>query len=180
MAFEPLTWYCKPFEWACNSIDDGVLLGGFKSAFGAYTICAIDSLVICISHLVLLGLCLNRICRLMNDFSVQRYRLRSNFYNYVLGLLALCCTAEPMFRLAMGISAFNVNCQHDLAPYEACFYCLCCVSIEFTSLLTFKIFFTISSSHYPFIFLFIKCTHAMEKIKTSKTSDLLSNEALHD
>lgn len=52
------------------------------------------------------------------DLSVQRFRLRSNFYNYMLGLLAAYCTAEPLFRLVMGISALNVDGQPALAPYE--------------------------------------------------------------
>ncbi|KAG8385226.1 hypothetical protein BUALT_Bualt03G0020100 [Buddleja alternifolia] len=111
MAFKPVEWYCKP-------VKNGVWSKAVENAFGAYTPCANDSLVICISHLVLLGLCLNRLWRLKKDLSVQRFRLRSNYYNYVLGLLALYCTAEPLFRLVMGISAFDVDGQRGLAPYE--------------------------------------------------------------
>ncbi|KAI3455947.1 hypothetical protein Pfo_012610 [Paulownia fortunei] len=108
----------KPFEWYCQPVKNGVWSKAVENAFGAYTPCATDSLVICISHLVLLGLCLNRLWRLKKDFSVQRFRLRSNYYNYVLGLLALYCTGEPLFRLVMRISAFDVDGQHGLAPYE--------------------------------------------------------------
>ncbi|XP_011096661.1 ABC transporter C family member 2 [Sesamum indicum] len=111
MAFKPFQWYCKPVE-------NGIWSKAVENAFGAYTPCATDSLVICISHLVLLGLCLKRLWRLMKDSSVQRFRLRSNYYNYVLGLLAVYCTGEPLFRLVMGISAFDVDGQHGLAPYE--------------------------------------------------------------
>ncbi|KAL0305440.1 UNVERIFIED_CONTAM: ABC transporter C family member 2 [Sesamum radiatum] len=111
MAFKPFQWYCKPVE-------NGIWSKAVENAFGAYTPCATNSLVICISHLVLLGLCLNRLWRLKKDFSVQRFRLRSNYYNYVLGLLAVYCTGEPLFRLVMGISAFDVDGQHGLAPYE--------------------------------------------------------------
>ncbi|XP_047948390.1 ABC transporter C family member 2-like [Salvia hispanica] len=111
MAFEPFEWYCQP-------VKNGVWARAVENAFGAYTPCATDSLVICISHLVLLLLCINRLWRMKRDFSVQRFLLRSNFYNYLLGLLALYCTGEPLFRLIMGISAFNVDGQPGLAPYE--------------------------------------------------------------
>ncbi|KAL8033740.1 hypothetical protein ABFX02_13G178200 [Erythranthe guttata] len=111
MAFEPFEWYCKP-------VKNGVWSKIVENAFGSYTPCATDALVICISNLVLLGLCLNRIWRLKKDFSLQRFRLRSNYYNYLLGLLSLYCTGEPLFRLVMGISAFDVDGEHGLAPYE--------------------------------------------------------------
>ncbi|KAL7089475.1 hypothetical protein ACP275_13G188700 [Erythranthe tilingii] len=111
MAFEPFEWYCKP-------VKNGVWSKIVENAFGSYTPCATDALVICISNLVLLGLCLNRIWRLKKDFSLQRFRLRSNYYNYLLGLLSLYCTGEPLFRLVMGISAFDVDGKHGLAPYE--------------------------------------------------------------
>ncbi|XP_047942047.1 ABC transporter C family member 2-like [Salvia hispanica] len=111
MAFEPFEWYCQP-------VKNGVWARAVENAFGAYTPCATDSLVICISHLVLLGLCINRLWRMKRDFSVQRFLLKSNYYNYLLGLVALYCTGEPLFRLMMGISAFNVDGQPGLAPYE--------------------------------------------------------------
>ena len=47
MAFEPLIWYCQP-------VANGVWTKAVDSAFGSYTPCAIDSLVISISRLVLL------------------------------------------------------------------------------------------------------------------------------
>lgn len=108
----------KPFEWYCQPVENGVWSRAVENAFGAYTPCATDSLVICISNLVLLGLCIRRLWRLRKDYSVQRFLLRSNYYNYLLGLLALYCTGEPLFRLIMGISAFNVDGEHGLAPYE--------------------------------------------------------------
>lgn len=111
MAFEPFEWYCQP-------VKDGVWAKAVENAFGAYTPCATDSLVIGISYLVLLGLCINRLWKMKKDYSVQRFLLRSNYYNYFLGLLALYCTGEPLFRLIMGISAFNVDGQSGLAPYE--------------------------------------------------------------
>ncbi|GFP81214.1 ABC transporter c family member 2 [Phtheirospermum japonicum] len=111
MAFKPFEWYCKPVE-------NGVWSKAVENAFGAYTPCASDSLVVCISHLVLLGLCLNRLWKLKNDYSIQRFRLRSNYYNYLLGLLALYSTGEPLFRLFTGISAFNVDGELGFAPYE--------------------------------------------------------------
>ncbi|XP_073129277.1 ABC transporter C family member 2-like isoform X2 [Henckelia pumila] len=108
----------KSFEWYCRPVKNGVWSKAVENAFGAYTPCATDSLVICISYLVVLGLVLNRLWRLKKDYSVQRFKMRSNYYNYVLGLLSVCCMAEALFRLVMGISAFDVDGQHVLPPYE--------------------------------------------------------------
>ncbi|KAA8519399.1 hypothetical protein F0562_013655 [Nyssa sinensis] len=111
MAFKPLVWYCRP-------VANGVWAEAAANAFGAYTPCATDSLVVSISHLVLLGLCLYRIWRTKKDSKAQRFCLRSKYYNYMLGLLAGYCTAEPLFRLVMGISALNLEAQNGLAPFE--------------------------------------------------------------
>lgn len=110
----------KPFEWYCQPVKNGVWSKAVDNAFGVYTPCATDSLVIGLSYLVVFVLCLYRIWLTEKDFKVQRFRLRSKYFNYVLGLLALYCTAEPLFRLVMGISTFNVDGQNGLAPYEAC------------------------------------------------------------
>ncbi|XP_019190633.1 PREDICTED: ABC transporter C family member 2-like isoform X2 [Ipomoea nil] len=111
MAFKPLDWYCQP-------VKNGVWSKAVENAFGAYTPCATDSLVISVSQLVVLGLCLYRIWKIMKDFSVQRFRLRSNYYNYMLGLLAAYCAGQPLYRLVMGISVLNVDGQTGIAPYE--------------------------------------------------------------
>ncbi|CAK9142858.1 unnamed protein product [Ilex paraguariensis] len=111
MGFEPLLWYCQP-------VANGIWAQTTDGAFGAYTPCATDSAVICISHLVLLGLCFYRIWLIKNNPKVQRFRLRSNHYNYMLGLLAGYCAAEPLFRLVMGISIFNLDGQINLPPFE--------------------------------------------------------------
>ncbi|CAI9089674.1 OLC1v1024292C1 [Oldenlandia corymbosa var. corymbosa] len=111
MAFKPFIWYCRPVE-------DGLWAHETDSAFGAYTPCVLDSVVGCVSHLVVLGLCSYRIWLMMMDYRIRRYRLRSNFYNYLLGLLAGCCGVESLFRLALGISVFNLDAQSGFAPYE--------------------------------------------------------------
>ncbi|KAJ8538757.1 hypothetical protein K7X08_030053 [Anisodus acutangulus] len=111
MAFKPLDWYCQP-------VANGVWSKAVENAFGAYTPCGTNTLVISVSHLVLLALCLNRVWKMTKDLSVQRFQLRSNYYNYMLGLLAAYCTAEPLFRLVTGMSALNVDGQPGLAPYE--------------------------------------------------------------
>ncbi|KAJ0927376.1 putative ABC-type xenobiotic transporter [Helianthus annuus] len=77
-----------------------------------------DSIVTGISHLVLLGACIYRIWVTKKDFKVERFKLRSNIYNYWLGLLALYSIVEPLFRLVMGISAYNIDGETGLAPYE--------------------------------------------------------------
>ncbi|KAB1222717.1 ABC transporter C family member 2 [Morella rubra] len=111
MAFDPLIWYCQP---AANGIWAKVA----DTAFGSYTPCAIDSLVISISHLVLLGLCSYRTWLLKNNSKANRFCLKLNYYNYMLGLLAGYCTAGPLLRLVMGFSIFNLD-GTGIAPFEA-------------------------------------------------------------
>ncbi|KAI7751096.1 hypothetical protein M8C21_020501 [Ambrosia artemisiifolia] len=111
MSFKPLVSYCRPVE-------NGVWATAVENEFGPYTPCATDSLVTGISHLALLGACIYRIWVTKKDFKVDRFKMRSNMYNYWLGLLALYSTVEPLFRLVMGISAFNVDGETGLAPYE--------------------------------------------------------------
>ncbi|XP_073264843.1 ABC transporter C family member 12-like isoform X3 [Populus alba] len=112
MGLEALVWYCRPME-------NGVWAKEVDNAFGAYTPCAIDSLVICISHLVLLGLCLYRIWLIIdNNTKVKKYCLRTNYYNYMLGFLAAYCTVQPLLRLFMDVSIFNLDGQTSLSPFE--------------------------------------------------------------
>ncbi|XP_020554194.1 ABC transporter C family member 12-like isoform X1 [Sesamum indicum] len=111
MGFVPLVWFCRP-------VTNGVWGQETDSSFGAYTPCAIDSVVGNVSHLVLLGLCLYRIWLIKINPKLQRFYLRSNFYNYVLAVLASCCAAEPLFRLVTGISIFNLDEELGLAPFE--------------------------------------------------------------
>ncbi|KAL8236017.1 hypothetical protein R6Q59_017098 [Mikania micrantha] len=111
MGFKPLVSYCRPVE-------NGVWATAVENEFGPYTPCATDSLVTGISHLVLLGACIYRIWVTKKNFKVQRFKLRSNIYNYWLGLLALYSTVEPLCRLIMSISAFNIDGETALAPYE--------------------------------------------------------------
>ncbi|KAL3741425.1 hypothetical protein ACJRO7_016980 [Eucalyptus globulus] len=111
MVFEPLEWYCRP-------VANGIWARSTDSAFGAFTPCAVDSLVISISYLVLLGLCCYRIWLIKMTSKVQRYHLRSKCYHYMLGLLSFNCTAEPVLRLVMGFSVFSLDGQTSLLPYE--------------------------------------------------------------
>jgi len=117
MGFEPLNWYCKPAE---NSIWDKAV----DSAFGPYTPCAINTLVISISNLVLIGLCLYRIWLITCNAKVQRFCLRSNYYNYLLGMLAAYCAAQPLLRLLTGNSAFNLSGETSFAPFEVGVSCI--------------------------------------------------------
>ncbi|KAL1826239.1 hypothetical protein ACET3Z_004651 [Daucus carota] len=110
MAFKPFDWYCQP-------VADGVWAKSVENAFGIYTPC-VDSLVIFFSYVIVGGLCLYRIWRIKKDFKVKRFQLRSNYYNYVLGILAAYCTTEPLFRLVMGVSAVNLDGQNGLSPFE--------------------------------------------------------------
>lgn len=111
MGFKPLDWYCQP-------VKNGVWAKSLENAFGAYTPCGIDTLVVCISHLALFGVAFYRIWRTTRDLAVRRYCLRSKLYNYLLGVLAAYCTAEPLYRLVMRLSIFNLDGQFGLAPFE--------------------------------------------------------------
>ncbi|KAJ4837827.1 Canalicular multispecific organic anion transporter 1 [Turnera subulata] len=111
MGLEPLVWYCRP-------VANGIWGKEVDTAFGAYTPCAIDSLVICISYLVLLGLCIYRIWLITKNSQAAKYCLRKKLYNYILGLLAAYCTAEPLLRLVSNISIFDLDGQTGLAPFE--------------------------------------------------------------
>eukprot|EP00258_Populus_trichocarpa_P051203 XP_024467222.1 ABC transporter C family member 2 isoform X3 [Populus trichocarpa] len=111
MGFEALDWYCKP-------VRDGVWTKAVQNAFGAYTPCATDTLVVSLSYLVLMALCFYKIWLTKKDFKLQRFCLRSKWYAYLLALLALYSTAEPLYRLVMGISVLNLDGQTGLAPFE--------------------------------------------------------------
>lgn len=116
MGFEPLDWYCKP-------VPNGVWTKTVDYAFGAYTPCAIDSFVLGISHLVLLILCLYRLWLITKDHKVDKFCLRSKWYNYFLALLAAYGTAEPLFRLVMRISVLDLD-GAGFPPYEVCYHLL--------------------------------------------------------
>ncbi|XP_050221778.1 ABC transporter C family member 2-like [Mercurialis annua] len=111
MAFKPLVWYCKP-------VANGVWTRAVENAFGAYTPCATDTLVIGISHLIVMALGFYRIWLIKKDFKVQRFCLKSKWYSYLLGVLAAYSTGEPLFRLVMGVSLMNIDGQTSLAPFE--------------------------------------------------------------
>ncbi|RYQ86551.1 hypothetical protein Ahy_B10g106219 isoform C [Arachis hypogaea] len=109
---EPFVWYCKPES-------NSVWAKAVDSAFGSYTPCAINTLVISTSNFVLMGLCFYRIWLIATNTKAQRFSLRSNWYNYVLALLASYCAIQPLLRLLTGISAFNLNGETGFAPFEA-------------------------------------------------------------
>ncbi|XP_051129037.1 ABC transporter C family member 12-like isoform X2 [Andrographis paniculata] len=111
MGFDPLAWYCRP-------VINGIWARETNSTFGAYAPCAIDSVVGNVSHLVLLALLLYRIWLITMNPKLKRFILRSNLYNYALALLSSCCAAQPLFRLIMGISIFNLDGEMSLAPFE--------------------------------------------------------------
>ncbi|VAH51986.1 unnamed protein product [Triticum turgidum subsp. durum] len=111
MGFEPLEWYCQP-------VKDGAWSRAMESAFGAYTPCGIDTLVVCVSYLALFGVCFYRIWRTTKDYKVQRYKIRKPYYNYLLGLLVVYCIAEPLYKIATGTSIMNLDGQSGLAPFE--------------------------------------------------------------
>ncbi|XP_059280880.1 ABC transporter C family member 12-like isoform X1 [Lycium ferocissimum] len=110
MSSDALVWYCKP-------VANGIWAKETDTAFGAYTPCAIES-ADCICYMVLFVLCANRLWLVMMDHKVRRFQLRLKYYNYLLILLGSCCAAEPLLRLFMGISIFNLDAENGLAPFE--------------------------------------------------------------
>lgn len=109
-----LDWYCRPEA-------NGGWISLVKSAFGDYTPCATETLVVSLSHLVLWCLICYRIYLIRKDskvFSVKRFCLQSRYYNYGLALLAAYNTAEPLFRAVMGLSVVNLDGQTSLPPFE--------------------------------------------------------------
>ncbi|CAI0410662.1 unnamed protein product [Linum tenue] len=124
-SWQPLVWFCKP-------VANGLWAKELDTAFGAYTPCAIDSLVICTSYLTLFGLCIYRMW-LIKDTKIQKYCLRTKYYNYILGSFAAYCTAEPIFRLVMDISTFKMEGETGLAPFEM--FSLVTVALSWCSML---------------------------------------------
>ena len=117
MGFQPLNWYCRPAEnsiWA-KAVDID---------FGSYKACAINTLVISISNLVLVGLCLYRIWLITCNAKAQRFCLSSNCYSYLMGMLAAYCAVQPILRLLTGNSAFNLNGETEFAPVEVSVSCI--------------------------------------------------------
>ncbi|KAJ4839221.1 Multidrug resistance-associated protein 9 [Turnera subulata] len=111
MAMEPLVWYCRP-------VPNGIWGKEVDNALGAYTPCAIESTVVCIPHLVLSCLCIYRIWLTRMNSKAEKFCLKSNYYNYMLGVLAGVCTVEPLLRWLLVVSIFNLDGQKDLAPFE--------------------------------------------------------------
>ncbi|CAN1821617.1 ABC transporter C family member 2 [Linum perenne] len=111
MASVTMDWYCRP-------VPDGLWAKTVRNAFGPYTPCVTDTVVMLFSDLVLMGLCVYRIWLTMKDYKAQRYCLKSHWYNYLLAVLAAYVAAEPLFRLVFGISALDIDGQLGLAPFE--------------------------------------------------------------
>ena len=111
MGFEAMAWYCKP-------VAQGFWEKTVDGAFGAYTPCVINTLVMLVSQIVLLGLCLYRIWIIFCNAKAQLYVLRNKYYNCVLGILACYCAAEPVLRLVMRISLFSMDEEIYLPPFE--------------------------------------------------------------
>ncbi|KAK8946636.1 ABC transporter C family member 2 [Platanthera zijinensis] len=62
-----------------------------------------------ISYLVLLLCCVYRICSTKNDFSVKRYRLRSSYYNYLLGILVFLLHHRAIDRVVYELIVANLD-----------------------------------------------------------------------
>lgn len=89
-----------------------------RSALGPYTPCGIDSLVVSVSCLVLMGMCFYRIWLIKMSLKAQRFLLRSKLVQYLLLVLAGFCALQPLFRIVMDISVFDLDGQTNLAPFE--------------------------------------------------------------
>ncbi|XP_078432524.1 ABC transporter C family member 2-like [Wolffia australiana] len=105
-----IDWYCRPVE---NGFWSRV-----QNAFGVYTPCAMESVVLCISYLIVTALSIYRIWLIKKGTSVKRYSLRSPYFNYFLGFLALYSVAESLFRVTAGLSIVEMDGRTKVAPFE--------------------------------------------------------------
>ncbi|KAI4303732.1 hypothetical protein MLD38_039329 [Melastoma candidum] len=112
MVFAPIIWHCRP-------VTDGVWGRMAGGGFGTFAPSAMDTLVVSFSHLVLLALCCYRVWLIKRSVIVQKYHLRSRRYSYVLAAVAAYCAVEPLLRLVVGVSVFDVDGQAGLCPFEA-------------------------------------------------------------
>lgn len=111
MVFQPIVWYCRP---VANGVWDRMT----ESSLGAYTPCGTDLVVVSVSCLVLMGMCFYRIWLIKKSLKAQRFILRSTCVQYLLLVLAGYCALQPLFRIVMDISVFNLDGQTNLAPFE--------------------------------------------------------------
>ncbi|KAF3338928.1 ABC transporter C family member 2-like protein [Carex littledalei] len=111
MGFDPLDWYCQP-------VQGGIWSQAVENAFGMYTPCGMQTVILGISHLALFSVCFYRTWRITKDLTVQRYNMKSKLYSYVLMIFTAFCVVEPLFRVIMGYSTVNLDRQSSLAPFE--------------------------------------------------------------
>ncbi|XP_078150842.1 ABC transporter C family member 2-like [Carex rostrata] len=111
MGFDPLDWYCQP-------VQGGIWSQSVENAFGMYTPCGMQTVILGISHLALFAVCFYRTWRISKDLKVQRYNMKSKLYSYVLMIFSAFCVAEPICRVIMGYSTVNLDGQSSLAPFE--------------------------------------------------------------
>jgi len=124
-SFYPTMVSGTPFlEWYCRPDANGAWIILVKSAFGGYTPCATETIVVSLSHLVLWCLICYRIYLIRKDLSIKRFCLQSHYYNYGLALVAAYNTAEPLFRAVMGLSVVNLDGPASLPPFEVRISCV--------------------------------------------------------
>ncbi|KAH9747858.1 ABC transporter C family member 2 [Citrus sinensis] len=108
MASGPLDWYCRP-------VANGTWAKTVDSTFGAYTTCAVDSLVISISHSVLLGLCIFRIWLMNKNSKARRWYVRFGVIYVLVGDAVILNLIIPMrdyySRITLYLYISMVFCQ---------------------------------------------------------------------
>lgn len=106
------------FSSFCRPLEAGVWANKLPSGFGAYTPCAVDSVIVNISSLVLLFFTVQRIRALVYGVGIERFKV-SNAWRYIpLFLLAAFCAAAPITQIILGVSTVNLDGESSMPPYE--------------------------------------------------------------
>lgn len=101
----------------CRPIPEGNWAKNLQNGFGAFTPCFMETVVVNVSYLVLLGLTLKRI-QLLRSRNLKRYTVRYKFMHVIAVLLALACAAAPIVQIFLKFSIINTEGQDNLPPFE--------------------------------------------------------------
>ncbi|XP_074269631.1 ABC transporter C family member 12-like isoform X2 [Silene latifolia] len=110
MGLTPLVWYCRPVE-------NGVWERKGDTGFGAYVPCQMG-IVVSVSSFALMIVCAYRIWLTLMGSKCRRFCLRSKWFNYLLAVFAAAFAVEPLVRLMLTVSIFDLDGVSELAPFE--------------------------------------------------------------
>ncbi|CAM6104569.1 unnamed protein product [Calypogeia fissa] len=93
----------------CNPVRGGVWDTKLENGFGPFTPCLVDSVVLGISYLILLGLVVRRIFYLRSPETPKKYSVQSKWGHGFAIFLASLCTLAPFLQIILGISLANTS-----------------------------------------------------------------------